>query len=205
MYKRAQRFPDVILVDREFGQRVARRYGIAFLALERTDLAGRRRTHLGFPDVRQQGSRIDVVTQFQPVAHRTGRRRAHRVGTEHGHQFAARRRVAEARQTERRIAPHHRLRIVQQLEQSLVERRVRVVLAHDPGRGLADLQVRTGGIRDHLRIPARRTLAVRHALAQLYQRMLNVARLSAIGEICVQVRIAELAPEPRVVPEEKGK
>jgi len=70
---------------------------------------------------------------------------------------------------------------------------------------MADLQVRTGGIGDHLRIPARRILTAGQAFAQLYQRVLYVARLSAIGEIGVKVGIAELAPKPRVIPEEKWK
>ena len=79
------------------------------------------------------------------------------------------------------------------------------VLAHDPGRGLADLEIGTGGLRDHLRVPARDILAVRHALAQLHEGVLDVARLGAIGKVGVEVGIAELAAEPGVIPEEKGK
>lgn len=79
--QRAQRFPHVTLVGGQFGQRLA------------------------IPDVRHQGTRIHVVPQLQPVADRSGGGRAHRKRAQHGHQFAARRAVAKARERERRITP----------------------------------------------------------------------------------------------------
>ena len=97
-------------------------------------------------------------------------------------------------------------RIVNQLEQGFVERGIGAVLAHDPGRGLADLEIRDwrpraitcGYQRDDI-------LTVRNALAQLHESVLDVARLGAIGKVGVEVGIAELAAEPGVVPKEKGK
>ena len=79
-----------------------------------------------------------------------------------------------------------------------------VVLAHDPRGGLADFEVGTGGLGDDLRVPASHVLTVRNAFAELYERMLYVAGLGAIGEIGVEVGIAELAAEPGVVPKQKG-
>ncbi len=86
-----------------------------------------------------------------------------------------------------------------------MEQGIGAVLTHDPRRGLADLEIRTGGLRDHLRVPARDILTVRHALAQLHEGVLDMAWFGAVGKVRVEVGIAELAAKPGVVPEEKGK
>src|ERR1022692_3712281 len=63
--------------------------------------------------------------------------------------------------------------------------------------------VRTGRLGDHQRVPARRILTARNTLAQLHQSMLYVPRPGAVRKVGVELRIAELAPKPRVVPKQK--
>ena len=77
-------------------------------------------------------------------------------------------------------------------------------MAHHPRHRLADLEIRIGRRGDHARVPARRVSTVRNPLVHLHQRLLNMARLGAIGEVGVEVRIAEFASEPRAVPEQEG-
>ena len=99
---------------------------------------------------------------------------------------------------------YHGLRIGEQIAQRFVERRVAVVLAHDPGRGLAQLDQGAGGKLGHLRIPARgRWIAAGHALSDLHQRMLGVPGLGAVGQILADFGVGQLAAEPGHVPEEK--
>ena len=69
---------------------------------------------------------------------------------QHGQQFRPRRRIAERRQPQCRITPHHRLRIVNQLEQRLMKRGVPAILPHDPRRRLPYLQIPARRLRDHL-------------------------------------------------------
>ena len=44
---------------------------------------------------------------------------------------------------------------------------------------------------------------MRKPLADLYERVLRVTRFAAIGEVGVEIGVAELAAEPGAVPEEK--
>ena len=123
--------------------------------------------------------------------------------SKNGNQLGAAGGVAERRQRERRVAPHHRLRVMDQPQERVVEGRVIPVLAHDPGGGLAQLDGRAGGEADHARIPARDILTLRDPFADLNQRVLRVAGFRGIGKVLIDIRVGELAAEPGVVPEEK--
>src|SRR5450755_3243299 len=46
---------------------------------------------------------------------------------------------------------------------------------------------------------------VHHALAHLHQRVLGVTGLAGVGEVLVEIGIAQLSAEPGLVPEEKRK
>ena len=78
------------------------------------------------------------------------------------------------------------------------------VLAHCPCVGVADF---FDGIRrqaNNFRVQACDTrIVLGQALADLHQRVLDVARLLVIAKILVQLLIRELASEPGIPPEKK--
>src|ERR1017187_7722690 len=116
-----------------------------------------------------------------------------------------RRRIAEVRKRQRDVAAHHGLGIGDQLAQRFVEGSVGVVLAHDPGRGLAQLNQRAGGKLDHLGIPARGGwIATSHAFSHLHQRVLGMAGLGASARYSLIWESVSLRPNQVPYQNRKG-
>src|SRR5215469_14651916 len=79
------------------------------------------------------------------------------------------------------------------------------ILSHDPGVGIANLLDGMGGETDEVGIPAPGvSVGVRHAVAELDERVLDVTRLLLVVQIFGKLRIREVASKPGIPPEEKG-
>ena len=112
--------------------------------------------------------------------------------------------IAEAYQRKRGVAADHGRRIRKQLQERFVEACAGNVLTHDPGIGVADFLHRIFGEPNQVRIPLfGGGGAVRHAVAELHQRVLNVPRLLVVAKIFIQLVIGELASEPGIPPEKE--
>src|SRR5262249_16817265 len=80
-----------------------------------------------------------------------------------------------------------------------------VVLAHDPRVCVANFFYGVARKAHQLWIPAAHTRVVTgHALTNLDQRMLDVARLLLVPQVRGELLTGKMAAEPRVPPEQKG-
>src|SRR5215510_5826333 len=80
-----------------------------------------------------------------------------------------------------------------------------VVLAHDPRVCVANFFYGVARKAHQLWIPAAHTGVVTgHALTNLDQRMLDVARLLLVPQVLGQLLVGKMAAEPRVPPEQEG-
>src|SRR5215469_18438652 len=78
------------------------------------------------------------------------------------------------------------------------------VLAHDPGVGVADLFNRMRGEADEIGIPlAGCGVGARHPVAELHERVLDVAWFFFVVKIFGELPIGEMAPEPGIPPEKE--
>ena len=78
------------------------------------------------------------------------------------------------------------------------------VLAHNPGVGVADFFYGMRGQANQFRIPARRgCIVAAHALAELNEGVLNVARMFFILEVFSDLFVGEAAAKPGVPPKQE--
>src|ERR1700756_4357912 len=78
------------------------------------------------------------------------------------------------------------------------------VLSHDPGVGVADFFDGIGGYSDKVGIPLLRGgVVVRHAIAQLDEGVLDVARLLLVVQVFGELLVGEMAAEPCIPPEQE--
>src|SRR5438552_9228349 len=86
--------------------------------------------------------------------------------------------IAKADERKGGVSPDHGRRVLEHFEDRLMKALRGSVLPHDPGVGVADFFDRMRGQADQFRIPERRCrVAASHALAELNQGVLNVARM----------------------------
>src|SRR4029077_12310483 len=113
--------------------------------------------------------------------------------------------IAEADKREGGIAADHRRRILEHFEERLVKAWHGSILTHDPGVGVAHFFDGMRGKTDHFRMPSRRSgIVAAHALAELHESMLDVARVLFVLEVFGDLPVGEAAAEPGVPPEEEG-
>ena len=81
-----------------------------------------------------------------------------------------------------------------------------IVLAHHPGSGKAELVHAARGERDDLRVPAanrrlQRRIAAQDAVGNLGEGVLDLARVLAVSEALLNLRVRERPAEPGRLPE----
>jgi hypothetical protein len=103
------------------------------------------------------------------------------------------------------VTANHRRRIPKHLEKRPVKPGRGSVLAHDPGVSVADFFDGMRGEADQFRIPPRHLLvAAAHALTELNESVLDVARALFILQVLRDLFVRKTAPKPGVPPEEEG-
>ena len=82
--------------------------------------------------------------------------------------------------------------------------RTRGVLAHDPGVSIADFFYWIARHMYEIGIPLLdRGILMRHPIAHLHQRLLNVPRLLFVVQIFRQLLVGKMPPKPGVPPEQE--
>ena len=128
----------------------------------------------------------------------------HHVRLQHGDDLAVAGIVLEADQGEGGVALDHGIWILQHRQQSLMEFRRGIVLAHNPNIGDTDFVDGILRERDDLRIPlADGGVAAFDAAFKLREDVLDFAGVGAVDQGFCDLRVGDGAAEPGGVPEQE--
>src|SRR5712692_7904506 len=147
---------------------------------------------------------MDGGSHFVGVGYTAGAGSDDSRGLQEGDDVGAAGRVSKADQRKGGISSHHRGLILEHFEERLVKTGTGSVLAHDPGIGVTHFLDRMQGQTNHFRIPMRCARVVAcHALTELDERMLDVARVLFVLQVFADLLVGELASKPGVPPKEE--